>query len=409
MSLDRRELLGLGALGALRWVLPCFADEAAQAARGKSLLLVWLEGGPSQLETFDPHPGRAIGGPTQAIGTSIPGVQLAAGYPRLAERLRHLSLVRSLVTAEGEHSRGSYILHTGYAPNPSVRRPTLGAIAAHELARPGLELPPHVAFLASAPPQGGYLGPEVRAFVAGDPRDPLPDLVAPVDEPRQGRRLQALELLEEEFRRGREAQVDATTHRALARRGLEMMSTAQKRAFAVDDEPAARREAYGDSPFGRSLLAARRLIETGVPAVEVVLSGWDSHADNFGIHAGLADTLDRGLASLVDDLLERDLLERTVLACGGEFGRTPRVNPLEGRDHWTRGFSWLVGGGGLRSGVCLGETDPAGEKDPADAIAAGDLCATLLQALGVQREREFVTPEGRPVKLNEGTPIARLL
>lgn len=416
LPVSRRELLGLGALGALRFVLPCRAEDLERAVAGpggatprKALLMVWLEGGPSQLETFDPHPGRAIAGPTRGIKTSIPGVELGADYPRLAERLHHVSLVRSLVSTEGEHSRGSYILRTGYAPLPTVRRPTLGAIAAHELPRDGLELPRHVAFLASAPPQGGFLGPEVRGFVVGDPRDPLQDLTAPVGEERQRRRLEALDVLESEFRRGREAQVDATSHAALARRGVEMMTTPQQQAFAFAEEPAATVEAYGDSAFGRSCLVARRLIEAGVPAVEVVLSGWDSHADNFGIHTRLAGTLDRALSALLDDLVGRDLLRSTVIACGGEFGRTPRINGLGGRDHWTKGFSWLVGGGGLRGEQCLGATDPAGERGPSDPVAPADLSATLLEALGIDRARDFTTPQGRPVVLNEGTPLARLM
>lgn len=419
LPVNRRELLGLGALGALRFLLPTallptaraqeMAEAAAPAGARKALLTVWLEGGPSQLETFDPHPGRAIAGPTRSVKSSIAGVELAADYPRLAERLHHVSLVRSLVSAEGEHSRGSYILHTGYAPLPTVRRPTLGAIAAHELPRSGLELPRHVAFLASAPPHGGYLGPEVRGFVVGDPREPLPDLTAPVDAARQARRLEALDVLEAEFRRGREAQVDATAHAALARRGVEMMTTPQQQAFAFADEPAATVAAYGDTPFGRSCLVARRLIEAGVPAIEVVLSGWDSHADNFGIHTRQAATLDQALSALLDDLVARDLLRSTVFACGGEFGRTPRVNGLGGRDHWTKGFSWLVGGGGLRGGQCLGSTDPEGERDPADPVAPADLAATLLTALGVDRARDFTTSQGRPVVLNEGTPLAGLI
>lgn len=414
---DRRTLLRLGGLSALTffgapWVR---ADEATAGAGGsaRSLLFVWLQGGPSQLETWDPKPGTAIGGPTKAIPTRLPGVEIAADYPRLADRFDRLSLIRSLVTNEGEHQRGTYVLRTGYAPLPTVRRPSLGAVAAWDArerrrAR-GVEIPRHIAFLSSDPPRGGFLGHDYHAFAVGDPGQPLEDLQSPVGPERFEERLDALAHLEQGFRRGREGRLEDDPHADLARRARDMMASEQMAAFRVDEEPAATREAYGDTAFGRSLLAARRLVEVGVPAVEVTLGNWDSHAANFSVHTGHAETLDRGLAALLDDLAERGLLRSTLVVCGGEFGRTPRINGLEGRDHWTRGFSYLIGGGGLRSGVVIGETDPAGEADPTDPVAPRDLAATIFHALGVERSREFYTAAGRPVVLNEGAPLRRLL
>jgi hypothetical protein len=363
----------------------------------------------SQLETFDPHPGTAIGGPTRAIATSIAGVQVAADYPRLADRLKHVALVRSLVTTEGEHQRGTYLLRTGQQLIPTVTYPALTAVAAHDLAPRRLEIPRHVAILADEPPRAGFLGVELDAFAMGDPRDPLQDLSSPVGDARLDERLKALARLEDGFSRGRGARCRALQHADLASRGRAMMASPQVKAFALEGESASTLAAYGDTPFGRGCLVARRLVETGVPAVEVTLDGWDTHIDNFNLHARLAPALDAGLSALLDDLAARDLLRRTLVVCAGEFGRTPVINGVEGRDHWTRGFPVLLAGRGIRPGVVLGSTDPAGAKDPTDPVSPQDLFATLFRALGIDTTREFYTPQGRPIRLNTGAPLARLL
>jgi uncharacterized protein (DUF1501 family) len=189
-----------------------------------------------------------------------------------------------------------------------------------------------------------------------------------------------------------------------------MMTSDQLKAFDLDDEPAAVQQKYGDSRFGRGCLVARRLIEQGVRAVEVTLDGFDSHANNFEAHKSNGAILDPALASLLRDLRERDLFASTVVLCIGEFGRTPEINNLGGRDHWPTGFSCLVGGGGLRSGVVIGETDPSGKKvEPADPIEVRDLFATIMHAAGVDPEHEIITPIGRPMAFSDGKPIERLL
>lgn len=408
MSLTRRDLLRLAAV-TLAGARAARADDAPAVRPGPALIVVRLEGGPSQLETFDPHPGGRTGGPTQAIATSLAGVQVAAGYPRLAERLHRVALVRSLVTSEGEHQRGTYLLRTGHPMSPSVTHPALTAVAAHDLVPAGLLVPPHVALLGREPPRGGLLGARWDAFATGDPAAPLEDLAAPVGLARLDRRLADLARLEAGFAAGRPRGGQAARRAELTGRARAMMDSAQLAAFSLEGEPAAAREAYGHTPFGRGCLVARRLVEAGVPAVEVTLGGWDTHVDNFTLHARLAEVLDRGLAALLDDLAARDLLRRVVVVCGGEFGRTPRINPLDGRDHWTRGFSLLLAGRGLRPGVVVGATDPDGERPPADPVTPQDLFATLYRALGLDGARELVTPEGRPVRLVEGRPLERLL
>jgi uncharacterized protein (DUF1501 family) len=189
-----------------------------------------------------------------------------------------------------------------------------------------------------------------------------------------------------------------------------MLNSEHARAFKIDDEPAALRSAYGDSDFGRACLVARRLVEIGVSVVEVAMAGFDTHEKNFAQVRNLATQLDPALAALIGDLAERDLLTSTVVLCLGEFGRTPKINPKDGRDHWPTGFSCLVGGGGLQSGRVVGATDPTGtETQPQNPVKIADLYATILRAVGIDPEHQVVTPIGRPMKYSEGTPIMELL
>ena len=189
-----------------------------------------------------------------------------------------------------------------------------------------------------------------------------------------------------------------------------MMSSKQLSAFEIKDEPQPLRDAYGDSVFGRGCLVARRLVETGVRAVEVTLQGFDSHTNNFSTHQDKAAKLDPAFAALISDLKQRDLLESTIVLCIGEFGRSPSINPLAGRDHWPSGFSCVVGGGGLQSGIVIGETDPTGKKiEPKDPINVNDLYATIFKTMAVDYKQETITPIGRPMVFCDGQPIERLL
>jgi len=411
---DRRDVLAIAAGLGISFVLPGMDLKAAEQRgpeRQKSLLTLWLAGGPSQLETWDPHPGMKIGGPTKAIATSIPGVQIAEFYPQLAEQLGHISVIRSLWSKEGDHARGTYYLKTGYRPDPTLRHPSVGAIASYALPDPTVEIPMNVA-LGSSPfsPGGGYLGAEHDAFRVFDPGRNLQNLQAYVGDARQRQRLESLDVVSQAFRAGRSSPAARTLHQETVAAALKMMTSEQLKAFTLDDEPKRILTAYGDSPFGRGCLVARRLIERGVRSVEVSLGGFDSHASNFEAHQRAGTVLDPAFAQLLRDLKARDLLDSTVVLCIGEFGRTPNINPLEGRDHWPGGFSCLLGGGGLKSGVLIGETDSAGiEKVPKDQVEIKDLYATILQALGIDYGSHVDTPVGRPMKLSDGTPLKRLV
>jgi uncharacterized protein (DUF1501 family) len=409
---DRRGFLKLAGLSWLTPVGQLLAQEAERSREpAQSIILLWLGGGPSQLETFDPHPDSRIAAGTKAITTAVPGIQLAAGFDQLAGQMGSVALVRSMVSKEGDHERGTYLMKTGYRPDPTVEHPSIGAICCHELPVGRTDIPRHISILAGQwPSRGGFLGGEFDAFQASDPQGALPDVSAGVSAPRDLARLADLEVLERAFAHGRRAPVDATLHRETLARARLMMSSEQLKAFDVSHEPASLRGEYGDTPFGRGCLAARRLTEVGVRCVEVTLDGWDTHVNNHSFQAAKVKILDPAFAALLRDLKSRNALDRTVVLCCGEFGRTPKINLTAGRDHWTNGFSLALAGGGLRGGVALGATDPEGVKDPARPATIEDMHATVLTALGLNPAKENVAPAtSRPIKLSAGRPIGELL
>lgn len=413
----RRTLLKAAGFSAAGWLTP-LADALAmrsesERSRPRSLILLWLKGGASQLETFDPHPGSAIAHGARAIDTALPGVKLGESLVQTAELLPRLCLVRSMVGREGDHERAVYLAKTGYQIDPSLVHPSLGAVVCHELPDTRLDIPAHISILPNQwPARGGHLGAQYDAFKIGDPTNPIPDVRARVAADRDARRLEHLDLVENAFARGREPGLDQrrTLHREHITQARRMMSSEQLAAFDVNEATAAERAAYGDSPFGRGCLAATRLVEAGVRCVEVTLDGWDTHANNHELQNARAAILDTALAALIRDLIARDLLDRTLVVCGGEFGRTPKLNPLEGRDHWPDGFSFVFAGGGVREGHVHGATDPSGEKQPpADPVRVEDLHATLMHALGIDPDYEMMTSANRPIAFSEGRVIHDLL
>ncbi|MFQ5732443.1 MAG: DUF1501 domain-containing protein [Planctomycetaceae bacterium] len=420
-GLTRRGFSQIVAGMGLSFLLPGLSPAAAERRGGdrkKSLITLWMAGGPSQLETWDPHPGTRVGGDTRAIKTSIPGMKIAHLFPRTAEQIHHLSVIRSLTSKEGDHERGTYFVKTGYRPDPTLKHPALGAIFAEQTkkaddnAKQKIEIPRHVSLLKNQwPARGGFLGPQLDAFKVFNPGKEVRNMKAHVGDDRRKRRLQDRELLSRGFARGGFYRVQRTQHEQTLDRALTMMNSNQLKAFLVDDEPQAVRDGYGDTQFGRGCLVARRLVEGGVRAIEVTLRGFDTHANNYTGHETQAAILDPAFAALIHDLKTRDLLKSTVVLCIGEFGRTPQINPLEGRDHWPHFFSCVVGGGGLRSGVLIGETAATTDKQPPkDPVTLPDLYATILKTLGADHAKEYDTPVGRPMAaVNDGEPIKRLL
>ena len=413
-AISRRNVLELAAGLGLSFLLPGLEGRAADTRgkeRPKSLITLWMGGAPSQLETFDPHPGTMIGGDTQGIDTKLPGVQVSHLLPHMAEQIHEMCLIRSMVSKEGDHERASYLIKTGYRPDPTLIHPSLGAIVAHELPVGGVEIPRHISILNSQwPGRGGFLGDDYDPFKVLDPKQNLQNMKAKVENDRQSRRLKDLDVVEKTFRNRRKIQSDATLHQDTVRRALTMMTSEQLKAFQFEDEPAEIRAAYGDTPFGAGCLIARRLVEVGVRSIEVNLDGFDTHANNFSGQSTQAKIFDPAFAALIHDLKRRDLFDSTVVLWTGEFGRTPAINNVAGRDHWPTGFSCVVGGGGFQKGLVIGETDPEGKKtDPSDPIEIYDLFATIMKTLGVEYNKEVTTPIGRPMALCKGKPIERLL
>ncbi|HMF14538.1 MAG TPA: DUF1501 domain-containing protein, partial [Gemmataceae bacterium] len=306
--LNRRGFLTIAGAAGLSWLTPV-SRVLARAAESKrapaqSIIILWMAGGPSQLETFDPHPDTEIAGGTRAIATAVKGVQLAEGFDRLADQMGSVALVRSLLSKEGDHERGTYLMKTGYRPDPTVVHPSIGAICCHELpekaaAGKRTEIPRHVSILPSQwPSRGGFLGDTYDAFKTGDPAQKVPDVASLVSAERDCRRLEDLDVVERAFAQGRRHRAEATLHRATLNSARTMMTSEQLAAFDVTREPRKLLQSYGDTPFGRGCLAARRLIEVGARCVEVTLDGWDTHADNHALQRKRVDTLDPAFATL---------------------------------------------------------------------------------------------------------------
>lgn len=418
-AMKRRDVLGLMAACGLSMSLPSMSASAAnkrRIERPKSLITLWMNGGMSQLETWDPHPNSEVGGDTRAIATSQPGLEISDFLPQMAEQMHDVTLIRSLTSLEGDHARGSAFVKTGYRLEPTLVYPALGAIAAHELPDSLVEIPQHVSLGGdSFFPRGGYLGNEWDAFRVFDPGRSMSNMRSGISESRMDQRKTGLDFLGQQFTRNRPSADKETLHSETIRRALKMMSSDQLKAFEIDEESSAVKAAYGDSRFGRGCMVARRLVEVGVRAVEVSLNGFDTHVNNHNGQKTQADILDPAVATLLTELRERDLLESTVVLLISEFGRTPRINNAGGRDHHPHWFSCVVAGGGFQKGLVVGSTpdvlvdESKSKPKPNDPITVPDLYSTIMHTMGIPWNDEFITPIGRPIRYSDGSPVARLL
>lgn len=414
--LSRRTFLrstaaGAAGLGLFGWKDALTAGAAELRRRGMSCILMFMRGGPSQFETFDPKPSHVNGGPTRAIATAAPGVQIAEHWPQLAREMREVALIRSLTNREGEHQRATYQMHTGYVPLAAVRYPSLGALVAHEIAPRDFDLPHFVHVGGRFSSIGsGFLGMTFAPFVVGNPNQMPAHVERPrnVNDARFSRRLELMHDLEYDFAEaGGAARV--RDHRAVYGSAANMVRSPRLRAFDLSHEPAALRDRYGRTTFGQSCLLARRLVEAGVTFVEVELNGWDTHRDNFDACRRLSVQVDPAFAALVRDLRDRGRLDRTLIIWMGEFGRTPRINGNRGRDHYPRAFSVALAGGGIRGGQVVGATSAGGNEVTRRPVSVTDLFSTFCRSLGVNPRRENMSPVGRPVRVVDGgTPVIEL-
>jgi hypothetical protein len=420
---SRRGFLGFSVASGIAWMLsqrglavPAAAQDASGASaapdrlpagRAKRCIVLFMDGGPSHVDTFDPKPGREVQGSTEVIPTGIPGVRIAAAMPELAKRWRDLCIVRSMTSREGNHSRAKYLLHTGYAPNPTVTHPAFGALVSHEVGREGFDLPNYVQINGGNGESGGYLGVAHAPFVVQDPKRPVQNLEAPtgVTDGRLDGRLSFVSKLDERFAKERGDELPEA-RRVMYGRSRRLMASELTRAFDLATEKEEVRARYGADDFGQGCLMAARLAAAGVPCVEVRLGGWDTHEENFTRVPALAAQVDRGMSNLLDDLKARGLLEDTLVVWMGEFGRTPRISARGGRDHYPRAWSLVMAGGGVVGGQVVGSTD-ADAMEPVDRpVTVPDLFASFAHAFGLNREKVFYAGE-RPITVVDkaGSPV----
>jgi hypothetical protein len=416
--IGRRHFLrtiGLGAAGlaATAAVPLSFTDwMALQAAdmrkNHRACILLWMAGGPSQLETFDPKPGTEHGGETRSISTSVSGISIAEGWTETAKVMKEIALVRSMTNKEGNHQRATYQLHTGYVPSATLKHPHIGCSIAGELGESQFDLP-HIVSIGGPTIGAGFLGAAMEPFVVQSPEKP-PDNTQPrVGSDRFRRRLGLLDHLENAgFERvgGLDRVRD---HRALYHQTARMILSPHMRAFSLEEEPEPIRAAYGRTPFGQGCLLARRLIQAGVTFIEVRCNGWDTHQQNHDKVGKLASQVDPAFAALIRDLKHHGLLGSTLIVWMGEFGRTPKINPNAGRDHFPRVFNVALAGGGVRGGQVIGTSSADGMDVKDRPVSVPDLLASLCHSLKVDPTKEAMTPVGRPIKVVDGgKPVKEL-
>ena len=385
----------------------------------KACILMWMGGGPPTIDIWDLKPGSKNGGEFKPIKAA--GTQISEHMPKTASVFEHLAVVRSMSTREADHGRGRYFMHTGYVPNPTVVHPTFGSVVSHELGskRKELEIPSFIS-INGDPGSPGFLGMSNAAFVVdsnGRIRNADTD---GMDERRLNQRLSMLGVIEENFigsKRGDAPQA----HKDVYKKAIDLMTSKQMEAFKVEKEDPKMIEKYcggggamggmARSDFGRGLLMARRLVEAGVPFIEVGMGGWDLHANVFNtLKDRNLPQMDTAIGGLVSDLTDRGMIKDVVVVWMGEFGRTPRINQDVGRDHWAASWSVMIGGGGLKGGQAVGATDEDGLTCATKPYLPGDIWATACHALGIPTTTVHTSKRGRPMKIaNGGTPIPELI
>ena len=375
----------------LNWtdVISASADDLRK--RGMSCILLWMQGGPSQFETFSPKPDHKNGGETKAIETSIGGIQIAENMPQCADVMQELAIIRSMTSKEGNHQRATYLLHHGYLPMGGVKFPTLGSNVADQIGNAACQLPSYVRVggrLANAG-GGGFLGVDYDPLVLGSAKRPPDNTKPTTGSDRYARRLQLLNSIQTDFAasEGTEAVAD---HKKLVKRAADMIGSSDMEAFDLDREPQSMRDAYGSSQFGAGCLLARRLIEHGVTFVEVASRGWDTHQDNFDRTRELTGQIDQPMAQLITDLKQRGMLDRTLVVWMGEFGRSPRINDKAVRDHWPQVYTAMLAGGGVKRGYVYGASDKNGAYPARDPVRPDDLAATMFHLLGIDPHTEEI-------------------
>jgi hypothetical protein len=423
--LSRRHLLRVGAVstavslsGWMGRLAQAAADDKAAKPK-RSCILLWMAGGPSTIDMWDLKPGHDNGGPFKEIETSAPGLRIGEHLPKIAKFGDRLAVIRSMSTKEGDHGRGTYLMRTGVTPRADgIRYPSIGALLSKELGDPLAELPN---FVSIAPFRAfnqeafgpGFLGAQHAPLMVGENagggnvQGPAADQflrVQDLDRPRTvvvasaAARLELLRDMHEEFAAGRPGAI-ARSHAAAYDRAIRLMQSAGGKVFDLTEEKPATRDKYGRGLFGQGCLLARRLVERGVPFVEITLGGWDTHNNNFPQVQNLCGTLDAAWAALMEDLQARGLLDSTTIVWAGEFGRTPRINPQRGRDHFAPAWATVIAGGGVKGGQAVGKTSKDAMTVEDRPVSAADFLATVCRVLGIDPEKTNMSNVNRPIPI----------
>jgi hypothetical protein len=409
-SFLRSVAAGAAMAGTLGWKEAITLQAAELRKKGMSCILLFMNGGPSQFETFDPKPGIGNGGPTKAINTALSGVQIAEGWDNVAKEMKDIALIRSVTNKEGAHPRAVYQLHTGYLPSGAVKYPSFGAVVGKELGLQDFELPyfVNIGNRLNNSAGCGFLGMKYAPFVIGDPNKMPNNAELTVSKDRYDRRLGLMKELEEDFAAAG-AKKAVEDHRNIYQNAANLVTSPNLKAFDLGQEKDAVRDKYGRSGFGQGCLLARRLVEHGVTFIEVESTGWDTHQDNFERTKTLSTPTDKGFAALVSDLKERGLLEKTLVIWMGEFGRTPRINGQNGRDHYPRVFSVALAGGGSKGGQVIGGSSADGSDIKSRPVSVADLFCSFCHALKINPRKENIGPLERPIKIVDGGEVVKEL
>jgi hypothetical protein len=415
MNIAARSMLGvrvmpyLGGLASL--VARADGATSAPGATASSVIYLFMSGGMSHLDTFDPKPKRKdLMGRTEVIGSRADGIQVSGFLPKSAAVMDKVCVINSMTSTDGAHEHGSYILHTSFPMRGTVEHPALGAWVIKLGGKLKQDIPGFVAIDTPAElSSAGFFGPTYGAAPIGDPKQGLQDCRPPssVSEADFQRRLALADRLNRNFHE-KFPHEDVAAYSSLYEQAVRLMKSEDLKAFNIESETAATKELYGPSRFAQGCLLARRLVEHGVRFVEVTLGGWDTHFDNFTAVEARCAEFDQAYAALIGDLASRGLLEKTLVVVGTEFGRTPEIQEQNraGRDHHPGAFSCVLAGGGVKGGFKYGATDGSGKKVRENHVKIPDLNATIAHALGLELDKKIQSPSKRPFTIaDQGVPV----
>lgn len=401
---SRRSFLRNFSMGAMAAGTLGFHDLMSVSAeklrqQGRSMILLWMAGGPSHLDTFDPKPKSSGAGDLQAIKTAVSGIEISENWKNTAKVMQDIALIRSMNNKEGNHQRATYQMHTGYIPSGSVKHPSLGSNIAREIGDRELDIPSIVS--VGGTNGAGFLGVDYEPFNVSNPGNIPNNVAATVPKNRYQKRLGLLGKLDSEFAE-RGGEVVVKNHSKIYNKASSLVVSPQTKVFDFSQESAALRKQYGDNTFGKGCLLARRLVEAGSTFIEVRSNGWDNHSNISEVITPISQQVDAGMAALISDLKERGMLERTLVVWMGEFGRTPKINARGGRDHYPRVFSAALAGGGVKGGQVIGASDAEGAAVQDRPVSVADLFCSICQSLKVDPKKENMSPLGRPMKIVDG-------